>query len=219
MDNDLDRALASARPPTAARTPGLIGALEDLIAATEVDSRSKRLRRRRLVLAWIAAIVLPVVGATTAQAVGLLPQPFDGRSWDNDPAAVRMEVTLPSGDTCRAVYMVVPVESRASAHEGDDWRAVWGAATAFLESVDPASLSTPQVLSRYREAAESAHQRSAGSQPEGEVPPAPSEREVRVQAPGAELKARLDSRLRELGLPTDMLVMTIGDTCAPEIVE
>lgn len=220
MDIELDLALEAAKPPAAERTPALSAALIDVLAASEPLDRSparSRTRRRRRTVGYALGAVLAVGGgAAGAHAAGwLLPQPEDGRSWDRDPAAVHVDVTLAGGKRCQAIYMVVPAEAKAASASPATWDEVWSVATRYLEGVDASSLTSEEVVSEYRADALVQHRRAELTLPPGEVPPLPTEDEVRVNAPGAALKAMLDVELRRQDLPTDLLMMTSGDNCAP----
>lgn len=227
MDIELDLALEAAKPPVATRTPELTQAVLALLEASEPKPapRASRwrsaVRRRTRAVSYALGAAVVVGGATAAaHAAGwLLPQPEDGRSWDNDSAAVRVEVTLTGGKQCEAIYMVVPVEAKASAASPERWEAVWASATAYLSDVDETVLTSPEVLEEYRAEGLVQHRLAERTLPADEVPPLPTEDEVRVNAPGAKLKADLDAALRRADLPTDLLVMTSGDNCAPGVRE
>lgn len=218
MDGDLDGLLHAAKPPVAARTPELRQTMSAVLRDAEQVARPRRARRRGLKIAGaVAGAAALALGAAAAEGVGgILPHPADGNDWDNDPSAVHLTVSLPDGATCRAVYMVAPVETEALKHGGEQWQAVWKTATTYLATVDPHSLMSDEVLQRYRTAARQEHAREVASEPRSEVAPMPTEAEVRVEAPGAELKSRLDGELERHHMPTDMLMMTSGDDCDPK---
>ena len=227
MDIELDLALEAAKPPVAVRTPELGRAVADLLAASEPEHalassrRQSAIRRRTRAVSYALGALVVISGATTAaHAAGwLLPQPQDGRSWDNDSAAVRVDITLTGGKRCEAVYMVVPVETEAETASPVLWDEVWSTATTYLSAVDPVRLTSAGVIEEYRAEALARHQLASHTLHANEVPPLPTENEIRVGAPGMELKTGLDAQLRELDLPTDLLVMTSGDNCAPEVRE
>ena len=219
MDIELDLALEAAKPPVAARTPGLTQAVSDLLAASgpaapDPAVRRHRPRRRRIrAAAYVFGALAAVGGAAGAHAAGwLLPQPES--SWENDSAAVRVDVTLPGGKLCQAVYMAVPAETKATSASPALWEAVWSTARSFLAGVDPTTLTSADSIERYRADALAQHRLAEQTLPADEIPPLPTEAEVRVGAPGAALKSMLDAELRRHDLPTDLLLMTSGDNCA-----
>ena len=226
MDIELDLALEAAKPPVTARTPELARAVAAVLEAAEPEpapapSRWRRaLRHRTRALSYALAAALVAGGTAAAHAAGwLLPQPEDGRSWDNDSAAVRVDVTLTGGKRCEAVYMVVPVETEAASAAPALWEEVWSTATEYLSTVDIGRLGSADVVAKYRSETLTRHRLAEQRLPHDEVPPRPSEDEIRVSAPGAELKAGLDAELRRRDLPTDLLMMTSGDNCAPGVRE
>ena len=216
MDELFDDRVAAAAPRTATRTPELSAALFDLVAATEPASARRRGRRaRRTALSAFAAAAVIATGAA-AHATGiLLPQPR-GSSYDQDPAAIHVDVALPGGEHCRVVHMVAPDEGQASAHSQQEWDKAWSVATGYLESIDPSTLTTDAVVERWREAVEQSRQATLRSLGPGETPPRPSEAEIRILAPRSEIEARVNAELRHHDLPTGMFIVLSGNHCDPE---
>ncbi|WP_017932763.1 hypothetical protein [Nocardioides sp. Iso805N] len=213
MDDELDGLLVEARPASVV-TARSHEAMVDVLRAAEAEARRRPRRRRRRTFLGLAAgaVVLAMAGAG-ADAGGFLPQPHDGKSWDNDPWAVRLAIPLPDGTTCHADYTVVPVDEDPIAHDADEWRDVWKVATDYVKSVDPESLLSPAVLARYRADAIAAHKREEAIEPPDELAPPETETQMRVRAPAIELMRGVNTALRARGLATDMLQPITGDDC------
>lgn len=219
MRHDLDELLSSAAPPLAPRTPEFRQALDDLVAVTEAHGSPRRRRRHKRIGIALAAAAALLGAGVTAQAAGiLLPQYPDG-GWERHPVAVPLDLTLPSGETCQVVYMVSPAESETYRHSQEEWDVTWAATIDYLATVDPDSLVSSEIQRKYRKSVMRTLSRLERTLPPDEMPPPPSDIDVIMKAPGAELMSRLRTELKRQGLPTDMMLMGAGNTCDPESLE
>ena len=197
-DLELDESLSQSRP-SRPDTPGIKEALRDLILDTELATQptSPSIRKRAATALGVAMALLGIGAAAHAAGV-LLPEPSTG-DWGTEAAAVHLDIQLADGERCNAVYMVAPTETSAAKYSPEKWDEVWGHAVEYLATVEPESLASERVYERFRRSQDG---------PTSDV-------DVRLLAPAAELKARIDARLTQLNLPTDMLVMTAGNDCRP----
>lgn len=216
---DLDELLTAAAPQVAPRTPELQRALDDLVVTAEAQARPQpRLPRRRLGIAALVAVGLIGAGAAAHAAGILLPRHPEG-GWEAHPVAKTLDVTLPNGETCQATYMISPRETEAYQHNQQEWDDMWAAATTYLATVDAFSLDKEEYRDRLRREGQVARKRLVQAVGPDEVGPPPTEADVIVGAPGAELMERLQEELVRQGFPTDMLVMGSSNDCDPEAFE
>jgi hypothetical protein len=213
VDTDLDALLDASAPPTAARTPALRDSLTAVAASVEPRRRARRMRRG-LVAGLVAAGLLGA--GVAAQAGGLLPRPSTG-AWATEPEALHLRVTVPSGETCDADYMIAPTEGGATRFTAAEWRSAWAAALTVIRTVDPASLQSPAIREKYRRANLDAIARSSRTLPPEELAPPHTAQQVVLGSIGAELKDRIDAALVAAGHDPRMITMTSGDTCDPEL--